>query len=82
MPVALAEAAVIALHRRLDQAHRIVRGALETILTEAEPGVARVKRAGPRRDAAFGRNLGAVNAHVPLNRRTDQQPQLVVVHST
>jgi hypothetical protein len=36
VPVAFAEAAVIALHRRLDHAHRIFGGTLESILAEAD----------------------------------------------
>jgi hypothetical protein len=82
MPMTLAIAAVITLHRRLDQTHRIVGLPEQMVLTKAESALARSNRGELRRDAALGRDLRAVSAHVPLNRRTNQQPQLVVVHST
>jgi hypothetical protein len=82
MPVALAETAVIALHGRLDQAAGIARGALETILAKAESAFAPLNNGELRRDAAFGRDLRAGPGSMALNRRSYQQTQLIVVHST
>ena len=80
MSVALTETAVIALHGRLDDARCIVIGANESILTEAH----RLQPVSTKLAGLFrASEVGADDSpHVPLYRRTNQQPQLVVVHST
>jgi hypothetical protein len=82
MSVALTETAVIALHGRLNEARGVARRALETVLTETESAFAHLNNGELRRDAAFGRDPRTGNRSMALNRRSYQQTQLVVVHST
>jgi hypothetical protein len=78
MTVTFAKAAVIALHCRLDQARRVAVSSLEPILTKAD---VRWDRRMQWRARLKPDRLRS-SSHMTLDRRTNQQPQLVVVHST
>jgi hypothetical protein len=83
MAVTFTKAAVIALHRGLDQTRRVAGGTFETVLTKGNE-YRLVAGVSPKLTGLCMSEGGLRRGrpHVRLDRLPDQRAQIVVVHST